>query len=159
MSEKSAHIVLVRLRDNGIQTIGRAWAMVNEFKNLEFVTLEPSWVLNESYISCAPCGTYTVKKRYSKEFGHHFHLQDVPGRSMMLMHVGNFFNNTSGCVLAGERFDRLPKDQFVDVVNSAQTMRRLDNIMPDEFLLTIKEHEEFQSWQANVKREKADGQL
>lgn len=144
MSGKNGHIILDRMRDNGVQTIGQAWALVNGSKKLEFVALEPSWVLNMNNISCAPIGTYQVKKRYSQKFGHHFHLQDVPGRSYMLIHAMNFFNQTEGCIGVGSRFQLLNDDEFVDVIHSSNTMEKLNKVMPDIFQLTIKENDQFQ---------------
>jgi hypothetical protein len=141
---KKGHIILDRIRDNGIQTIGQAWALVNGSKKLEFVTLEPSWVLNMNSISCAPIGTYQVHKRYSKKYKNHFHLQDVPDRSYMLIHAMNFFNQTEGCIGVGSRFKLLNDDQYVDVIDSQVTMDKLNKVMPDEFQLSIKQNDQFQ---------------
>lgn len=145
MSKVNAHIILDRVRDNGIQTIGRGYALVNGSTKLEFVTLEPSWVLNMPYISCAPCDTYDVVKRHSSKYGDHFKLLNVPGRSYMLIHTLNFFKDTEGCIGVGNRFKLLPGDEYVDVINSQNTMGQLNEIMPERFQLTIKEHEQFQT--------------
>lgn len=144
MSEINGHIIIDRIRDNGIQTIGQAWALVNGSKKLDFVTLEPSWVLNMPFISCAALGTYDVVKRHSSNYGDHFKLLNVEGRSMMLIHTLNFFNETEGCIGPGERFQLLDNNQFVDVINSGNVMRKLNDIMPEKFRLTIKQNDDFQ---------------
>ncbi|RMF46267.1 MAG: hypothetical protein D6751_05485 [Deltaproteobacteria bacterium] len=56
-----------------------------------------------------PAGTYSVWPRkhggfyekYRKEFGHEFaiELQDVPGFSDILIHIGNTVEDTRGCLL------------------------------------------------------------
>ena len=52
-------------------------------------TIELPWRNNEPKLSCIPAGVYTVTKRYSQKFKWHLHLQDVPGRSYILIHPAN----------------------------------------------------------------------
>lgn len=69
-------------------------------------TLEEAWRANKTGISCIPAGTYQcaphgweagtkVKKPQTWE------LQNVPGRSAVLIHIGNTTKDTEGCILAG----------------------------------------------------------
>lgn len=67
-------------------------------------TLELPWRENKSQISCIPCGTYPVVFREdpgSKYAYRHLHVQDVPGRSWILVHIGNYPEDTLGCILPG----------------------------------------------------------
>jgi hypothetical protein len=62
-------------------------------------TIELPWLKNERMISCIPEGTYVLKKRFSKKFGWHLHLIDVPGRQFILIHPANDAKNELlGCI-------------------------------------------------------------
>ncbi|RQP16376.1 MAG: hypothetical protein EAS52_12010, partial [Parapedobacter sp.] len=50
-------------------------------------------------ISCIPEGTYPLSKRYSKRFGWHVLVEDVPQRSGILFHPANDAQNElRGCI-------------------------------------------------------------
>lgn len=55
-------------------------------------------------VGCAiPPGRYEIKLQLSPGFGRVLpELLDVPGRSEILIHVGNWPKNTKGCILVGE---------------------------------------------------------
>ena len=44
---------------------------------------------NMSQVSCIPEGEYFIVKRYSKRFGWHFEILQVPQRSLILFHPAN----------------------------------------------------------------------
>lgn len=75
----------------------------------ELMTLECPWLDNRRRVSCIPTGTYEVLPHVSKKFGKCFWVQDVPGRSEILFHVGNWAGNSEkgyrtdslGCILVG----------------------------------------------------------
>ncbi|MFW9927914.1 MAG: DUF5675 family protein [Candidatus Thorarchaeota archaeon] len=100
-------------------------------------TLELPWLNNQPKISCIPEGIYIVQKRYTKKFGNHFHIIDVPGRSYILIHPGNFNNQTKGCILIGNRLLDINNDGYRDVLNSKQTITELNEILPKEFEIKI----------------------
>ncbi len=52
-------------------------------------TIELPWKENERRVSCIPEGEYLLKKRHSQKYGWHLHLQDVPGRDLILIHPAN----------------------------------------------------------------------
>jgi hypothetical protein len=52
-------------------------------------TIELPWLKNKRMVSCIPEGKYILKKRFSKKFGWHIHLIDVPGRQFILIHPAN----------------------------------------------------------------------
>lgn len=68
------------------------------------VTLEDKWRNNERMVSCIPKGKYIIKRHKSPKFGDCFKLQDVPGRSDILIHAGNTDADTHGCILLGTMF-------------------------------------------------------
>ncbi|ANL71939.1 hypothetical protein AMC83_CH01956 [Rhizobium phaseoli] len=69
-------------------------------------TLEEAWRENQPKVSAIPAGTYQcvphgweVGTKVSKPKV--WQLQNVPGRSAILIHVGNSTKDTEGCILAG----------------------------------------------------------
>lgn len=74
------------------------------------VTGELPWADNAPGVSRIPVGRYALKWLHSPKFGRHvYHLQDVPGRTVIEVHPGNFCaapplkSNTDGCILLGIR--------------------------------------------------------
>lgn len=78
---------------------------VLRYGDIPFVlTLERPWVNNEKDISCIPAGVYKCRKIRSPRFGDTYEICDVPNRTHVLLHKGNFIEDTHGCVLVGEEF-------------------------------------------------------
>ena len=69
-------------------------------------TLELPWLDNQRSISCIPEGEYNVRLRTAKESATrdylHLLVQDVEGRSYILVHIGNYPRDTKGCILVGQ---------------------------------------------------------
>ena len=61
------------------------------FYNQRFLgfTIELPWLDNRRNISCIPEGVYTLKPRFSEKFKHHLQLENVSGRSLILIHPAN----------------------------------------------------------------------
>lgn len=51
--------------------------------------------------SCIPAGTYTCVPYTSSSHSDVYEVQDVPGRTYILFHSGNFESDTLGCILIG----------------------------------------------------------
>lgn len=67
-------------------------------------TLEPAWRDNARNVSCIPEGEYLVKyleRSASGKYKKVWHIQNVPKRSGILIHKGNFIRDTHGCPLVG----------------------------------------------------------
>ena len=105
-------------------------------------TLELPWKKNENRVSCIPVGSYNVHKRHSYEsysFGYdHFLIQNVSGRSYILIHAGNYYTHTAGCVLVGERLLDINYDGYKDVTNSRDTLAELLKVTPENFIIEIR---------------------
>lgn len=79
--------------------------------NLLLYTLELPWRDNTPNISCIPAAKYQVAPRRSPKFGDTYHVQDVPQRTHILIHAGNFAGDTTqhlkshvqGCILVGRQ--------------------------------------------------------
>ena len=88
------------------------------------LTLEPPDLNNEKFISCIPPGEYTAQLHHSKKFGDVYCLQDVPDRTQIYIHAGNFKHQTLGCILPGQSISRDHQGQFM-VTNSRSTLTNL----------------------------------
>jgi|SRR5580698_10560149 hypothetical protein len=54
---------------------------------------------------CIPEGTYPLTIRWSPKFGRAVpHVECVPGRSAIEMHIGNSPSDTDGCTVVGEDY-------------------------------------------------------
>ena len=127
---------ITRLPDKDkLQTLGEFTIEGHEFKGK---TMELEYNDNKRRISCIPEGTYIVKKRVSLKYGDHFHITDVPNRDTILIHGCNYSRQLLGCIGVGESFIDLDNDGLKDITNSRNTLKKLCEIMPDEFTLVIK---------------------
>lgn len=64
-------------------------------------TLENPWLNNKRSISCIPTGVYKTVPFSGTKYNSVYQLLNVPSRSYILIHSGNFERNTSGCLLLG----------------------------------------------------------
>lgn len=127
------YLVLKRIQENDKQTIGHLFVRHNDGGVIAiFSTIELPDRGNQRNISSIPCGKYQVKKRWSIKYGNHFHIMDVMGRSMILIHKGNFYNQTQGCVLIGYYHSDINADGLLDVVNSGIAMNALNALLTDK---------------------------
>ena len=101
-------------------------------------TIELEWKNNARRISCIPVGTYTVVKRTTNRYGNHFHLINVPNRSMILIHSGNYYSDSLGCIIVGDAHKDIDGDGMVDVINSKATLSKMYTTFPDRFKIVIK---------------------
>jgi hypothetical protein len=107
-------------------TIGKAWVETNDSQSIfQFNTLELPWNDNQRRISCIPEGQYKWVKHISPKFGATIWLQNVPNRSEILIHRGNFTSDILGCILPGDDILDVNGDGIPDVTNSRVTMRKL----------------------------------
>lgn len=124
--------------DNPKQTIGDA-VVINDNQEVikNFQVLELPWLDNEVRKSCIPPGTYKCVKRWSKKYAQHWHVKDVQGRTLILIHAGNFYTHTLGCILVGVLAGDINGDGLEDISQSVKTMNWLRSNMPDEFDLVV----------------------
>ena len=123
---------------NNLQTLGRLVLFEGSKIILQLYTLELPDLGNQQNISCIPEGEYEVHRIYSPKFGKCFHIQDVPGRSEILIHKGNYNKDTHGCILVGMGHADINEDGVMDVIESTRAMEKLQNaITTDQFELII----------------------
>lgn len=110
--------------------------MIQGEKTIAF-TCEDPWNDNRVGESCIPAGAYHCEKRVTHKYGHHWWVKDVPNRELILIHVGNYINDTTGCILVGDGFLRDEKMTAIGISNSKATMNKLREILPDSFTLRV----------------------
>lgn len=126
-------VQLIREPDQQKQTLGKMLFQGKEIAK----TVELPWLNNASKKSCIPPGTYKVIRRRSDKHGDHFHITNVPGRSLILIHAANYSAQLLGCVGPGDKHVDINKDGLKDVTNSKATMATLLKILPQSFNLEI----------------------
>ena len=75
----------------------------------ECCTVEPRWRGNAVGQSCIPDGNYRMSLRESPmvarttsgRFQRGWEVTDVPGRTFVMIHPGNWARNSDGCILVG----------------------------------------------------------
>lgn len=107
-------------------------------------TLELPWRNNKTKVSCIPTGTYKCSLYPSSKFGLVYNIEDVPSRSAILLHTGNFAgdvkkglkSDVEGCILVGMKFGVLSGQEAILDSRKAKLalMEFTDN---EEFELTI----------------------
>jgi len=128
-------VTITRNGDDGVQTLGTLeynWFVCN--------TLERPWKNNAHNISCIPKGEYTVKWTFSPKFMRYtYEVQNVPKRSGIRFHLGNYFTDISGCFLLGNGYKDLNKDGRLDIINSTVTIKTFEQLLnKQDFKLIIK---------------------
>lgn len=126
-------VELIRLEEGPEGTFG----VLKIDKSIFCTTLEPKDMLNKQNESCIPAPQQYLCKKLMSRFGETFKIMDVPGRTSVLFHAGNFVGDTAGCVLLGQYIDKLRGER--GIFNSGNTFKRFMEKMTgiDEFFLTI----------------------
>jgi len=131
------NILLTRLTVNSKQTTG-SLIVHDVFKtHAQFATIKLPWLNNKPNISCIPPGTYTAKKILSPTFGWCIQILNVPNRTNILLHFGNFYTNTKGCILTGNSFAHINQDFQIDITNSSVAIKQLTSYFKPNQIFNI----------------------
>jgi len=76
---------------------------------------------NKPRVSCIPAGSYKCKPWHSRKYPNHYTVTEVPNRSGILFHSGNFcgdvekglLSNVLGCILVGRKLGTIRGQQAV----------------------------------------------
>lgn len=130
---------IVRNINDPKQTRGRLTVLDDDYHTARFScnTLELEWNHNKRNISCIPEGEYKASKHISPTFGLCIKIHNVPDRSDILIHAGNFYTDTKGCILVGKGYADINKDGIVDILHSRNTMDKLLEMLPYDFDILI----------------------
>lgn len=109
-------------------------------------TIELPWKDNKPNISCIPNGDYVVTPhRYRRRYKS-FRLLDVPNRSSVLLHHGNFAGDaflgykthSAGCIILGKRIGYLGRQKAV-LLSRLTVSKFVEHMNFRPFLLCIRE--------------------
>lgn len=130
---------LQRLKSDEVQTLGHLnFYLDGLFLLFNCVVLELPDNDNKFQISRILSGKYRVVKRHSPKYGWHWHVLDVEGRTLILIHFGNYHKDTKGCILVGADYVDINNDGKLDVTSSKKTMRSINALVDaNEFELVI----------------------
>lgn len=116
--------------------------------NFSCYTIELPWNDNQRQISCIPPGIYPTVIRISPKYGRTYWVQNVTGRSYILIHSGNwggyklengeniYRTHTMGCILPGSKPGFLAGQRAV--LNSRITLRKfMDRMKSQPFTLRV----------------------
>ena len=107
------------------------------YKDFRCFTLELPDKGNQQNISCIPAGEYHCFKIISNTLGNCIEIQNVPGRTFIRIHKGNYTSQIQGCVLVGESLSDINDDLIIDVANSTKAFNNLMKATPEVFKLVI----------------------
>lgn len=102
-------------------------------EGLSLFSAELPWRDNLQSISCIPAGAYECVPYTSTKYPDAFLLKDVPGRSAILIHSGNwvgdflrgFRSDSNGCILVGTGAGELMGQQAVTGSKDAMDALRI----------------------------------
>lgn len=95
--------------------------------------LERPWLDNKRRVSCIPVGTYDYRMYNSTPTFNYslIHVLDVPDRSEILFHRGNYKEDTSGCILLGSSYAHINSDEYLDIVNSTRVVSEFMSVLSE----------------------------
>ena len=100
-----------------------------------FATVEKPWKNNQPFVSCIPEGNYQAKSYSSMRFPDTWEIEDVEGRTYILIHAGNSPEDVEGCIAIGlSEGNRDP----LWIHSSRSAMTELRNLGLTEFDLVIR---------------------
>ncbi len=100
-------------------------------------TLELPWKDNQHNISCIPEGSYKATYTFRPtKLKSNYLLQNVPGRSGVFIHLGNYASakktDVQGCILLGEGYSDINNDHILDIHTSTLTVKAFEKFMAGE---------------------------
>ena len=129
------------------QTLGKLIVRQNNAVIFDCDTIELQWLNNQPQISCIPVGTYKVVYRESAKYPRHYHIQNVPDRSWILIHQANYVGSKNpntrkadllGCIGVGRGYADLNGDGIVELTRSNATLKQMLAVIgTNSFRLTI----------------------
>lgn len=111
-----------------------------KLEGFECYTVERPWLDNRPRESCIPEGDYEVVEAHFYAGGYPCpEILDVPGRSLIKIHVGNTMRNVVGCLAVGEDIGYV--DGLWAVTRSRDTFQLLMQAieLPDTIRIYAKE--------------------
>jgi len=131
------HLKLNRRKYLDKQTVGTLAVYKDNLFLFSLSTLEQDWNNNITSNSCIPRGHYIVEPHNSISHPNTFILRGTEPRTSILIHIGNKYSHTEGCILVGLIHDDIDNDGYVDVKYSTEAMNKLRNALAGEAIIEI----------------------
>ena len=125
-------LLLERTLASDKQTLGILYLLNNKDEiEDKWYTLELPDKKNKRRVSSIPKGSYKASKHRSPKHGKTLWLRNVPNRSEILIHKGNYHTDILGCILIGKELRDINKDGYLDVVSSKKAVKELLSYLDD----------------------------
>lgn len=118
------YLLLNRFHSDSKHTIGTLTIMDDDKVIFIFKTLELPWKDNKKNVSCIPPGIYKATHEMHDK-GWVVRIHDVPDRSGILIHIGNYIRDIEGCILLGLYHSDFDEDGIQNVAYSRVSMETL----------------------------------
>jgi hypothetical protein len=133
---------LILIRDNGVKETKGLYLIMDGITELfRCFCLELPWLNNKVNVSCISDGTYPVVKYSYAGHPNVFWIKNVPGRSGIMIHIGNFVTgpkiDSEGCQIPGLDFVDINGDGNLDIVAPDIALAAMNHFLPNSFTLTI----------------------
>jgi len=101
---------MVWLSDPSIQCPEGTFGKLTFPDGSSYFTCENPWKNNQAHVSCIPEGVYQLEQRYSPvvqrtsngKYSEGWEVTDVPDRTYIMVHPGNWPSDVEGCIAVGK---------------------------------------------------------
>jgi len=102
-------------------------------------TIETPIITRDTVLPFLPKGKYNCIHHKSERYAKCVQIQGVAEFPLLLIHMGNYYWQSGGCMLIGQELRQLEQDSLADVVNSFPALTELLDTTFETFNLTIVE--------------------
>ena len=133
---------IIRFAYHSAGTLGRLYSDRDDMIGVDdFICyiLERPWIHNQRNVSCIPDGQYEVAPDEEGRYVDHPEIQDVPGRSEIIIHVANQVHEIEGCLAPGTSYNMTPAGE-PSVISSRVAYEKVLEKLGTTFSLTIESY-------------------
>lgn len=125
------YLLLNRFLSDSKHTIGTLTIMDGNTPVCILKTLELPWKGNKVNVSSIPNGVYECTHEIHPTRGWVIRVHEVPNRSGVLIHMGNYLRDTNGCILPGLYHNDFDNNGIQNVAYSRVSMETLRYYMKE----------------------------
>lgn len=130
-------LILERKYYSNKQTLGTLEVQKDNIFQFSLATIEQEWRYNMTSNSCIPAKEYGVSKYTSSKHGECLIVEGTEPRTGILIHKGNFSEQSEGCIIVGLTHSDINLDQSMDVKHSSEALEKLMAIVENESIIFI----------------------
>ncbi len=132
---KISTVYVRRQQQHGKTTLGKL--TINGITKSWFV-LEPGGPDSETAGSDQriKAGTYQILPYSSKKYSGVYELQKIPGRSKILIHAGNYHENTESCLMPGKNWG-VSEEKHYYVTDSKKALKEIFSAIESSTLISV----------------------